>query len=236
MIYGELGRYPLSINLILKSIRFWLRILKMPHNRLPYKSYKMLIHLHERNKNTWASAICSFLYKHGFQEVWENQGVANERCFLQTLRSVLILNFKAEWLSDTADKERFHFYRTFKNELILSSYLQITSHLKARISLIRLRLGVSQINTHKMRFRKNIPESELLCPLCKSQIETEVHFVLQCPNYSELRAQYIPAKYYNCPSLFKLTLLLASENKSLIIRLALFIDKAFRERHKCLLN
>ena len=39
MIYGETGRYPLFVNIYVKCIKFWLRILKMSPHRLPLKAY-----------------------------------------------------------------------------------------------------------------------------------------------------------------------------------------------------
>ena len=83
MVYGETGRYPLFVNIYVKCIKFWLRILKMPPCRLPFKAYKMLLHLHERNKRTWASSVCYVLYKYDFGDVWVNQGVGDEEAFLK---------------------------------------------------------------------------------------------------------------------------------------------------------
>ena len=63
IIYGETGRYPLFVNIYVKCIKFWLRILKMPPHRLPFKAYRKLLDLHEQNKKTWASSVCYMLYK-----------------------------------------------------------------------------------------------------------------------------------------------------------------------------
>ena len=57
IVYGETGRYPLFVNIYFKCIKFWLRIFKMPPCRLPFKAYKMLLHLHKQNKRTWASCL-----------------------------------------------------------------------------------------------------------------------------------------------------------------------------------
>ena len=83
MVYGETGRYPLFVNIYVKCIKFWLRILKLPPCRLPFKAYKMLLHLHERNKRTWASFVCYVLYKYDFGDVWVNQGVGDEKAFFK---------------------------------------------------------------------------------------------------------------------------------------------------------
>ena len=81
MVYGETGRYPLFVNIYVKCIQFWLRILKMSPHRLPFKAYRMLLHLHEQNKKTLASSVGYVLYKYNFGEVWVNQGVGNEKAF-----------------------------------------------------------------------------------------------------------------------------------------------------------
>ena len=68
MVYGKTGRYPLFVNIYVKCIKFWLRILKMPSCRLPFQAYKMFLHLHAQNKRTRASSVCNVLYKYDFGE------------------------------------------------------------------------------------------------------------------------------------------------------------------------
>ena len=40
MIYGELGRYPLYINTVKKSVKYRLKLVEMPSNRLPKAAHK----------------------------------------------------------------------------------------------------------------------------------------------------------------------------------------------------
>ena len=93
LVYGETGRYPLYVNVYVKSIKYWLKILKMQTERLPYRAYKMLLFLHEQNRNTWASSVCYLLYKYGFDEVWVNQGVGDEKMFLRALKDRLLIAY-----------------------------------------------------------------------------------------------------------------------------------------------
>ena len=74
MVYGETGRYPLFVNIYVKCITFWIRILKMPPCRLPFTPYKMLLHLHERNKTTWPSSVCYLLCKYDFGDSLSKSG------------------------------------------------------------------------------------------------------------------------------------------------------------------
>ena len=114
--------------------KVWLRILKMPPCRLPFKAYKMLLHLHEQNKRTWASSVCYALYKYEFGDVWVNQGVGDGKAFLKEFKELL---YKQEWDNSFRTKKRFAVYSTFKSSLSLALYLNEQKHIKARNFLTR---------------------------------------------------------------------------------------------------
>ena len=48
IVYGELGRYPLWITSVSKSIKYWFRLLKQPENFWSKKAYNMSPGLHEK--------------------------------------------------------------------------------------------------------------------------------------------------------------------------------------------
>ena len=121
-------------------------------------------------------------------------------------------------------------YNTFKSSLTMSPFLHGLKHIKARNCLLRIRSGVSQLRSHRLRFAARNTVADLACPFCNYEIESEIHFILSCPMYNDLRDKYIPRKYVRCPSLFKLSMLFASENKYLQLRLATFLHKAFDVR------
>ena len=162
MVYCETGRYPLFVNIFVKSVKYWLRILKMPDHRFPYKSYKMLLYLHEQYPKPWASSVCFQLYKYGFNHVWENQGVGDEKTFLKEFKNRLITEYKQEWFYSLATNERYLMYNMFKSSLTMSPFLHDLKHIKARNCLLRIRLGVSQLRSHRLRFARN----------------AEIHFIL----------------------------------------------------------
>ena len=105
--------------------------------------------------------------------------------------------YRQDWENNLRTKEHYSVYSTFKSSLSLSAYLNELKHVKARHFLIRLRPGVSPLRTHKLRYRKDVTPVDYFCPLCMGDAETEVHFILVCPKYAEIREQYIPRKYFN---------------------------------------
>ena len=107
LVYGELGRYPLTIYNIVKATKYWLKIIKMEHSRLTNQAYKMLLALSDQRKENWASATRNVLNSAGFGHAWLNQGVGNEVLFLTQLKQRLIDMCSQEWLADINKSNRY---------------------------------------------------------------------------------------------------------------------------------
>ena len=95
----------------------------MPPCRLPFQAYKMLLHLHEQNKRTWASSVCYVLYTYDFGDVQGVQGVGDEKAFLKEFKERVLSLYRQEWVNSIRTKERFTVYSTFKSSLSLAPYL-----------------------------------------------------------------------------------------------------------------
>jgi hypothetical protein len=227
LVYGEFGRYPLYVNTYTKCIKYWLHILSMPESRLPLKSYKMLYSMHCNNKNNWVSSVCFALYRYGFGYVWENQGVGDVKVFVRVFRQRLVDCYLQEWNADISSRDRFAFFSSFKQTHSLSQYLLDVRHVAHKKILTRFRLGVSPLYPHRLRFSKNNRDS-FDCPFCKGTYECEFHFLLVCPKYTTLRESFLPTKFYNHPTAFKMSILLA--NSGCAPSLAAYIFKAFELR------
>ena len=70
MVYGELGRYPLVVNLCVRTIKFWFRISKMEISRIPKQAYQLLQNLDAQRKISWVSKVRITLENTGFNFVW----------------------------------------------------------------------------------------------------------------------------------------------------------------------
>ena len=119
--------------------------------------------------------------------------------------------------------------------LLMSLYLFLSTYLKMNIDrhlkfiMTRFRLGISGIFVHYYRYKRHT-DNDLICPLCRVAQETELNFVLCCPVLSALRVQFIPSKFYKFPSLFRLSLLLASTNENIVRNLSVYLYKDFKLR------
>ena len=159
-------------------------------------------------------------------------GSCNTKRFLCEFRQRLIDCCLQDWYSAMASKDRLAFYSTFFKSHSLADYLFTVKKAVLRKHLVRFRLGVSSLKTHRLRYSQKTPDI-FTCPFCDTN-ESEIHFLLVCPKYKTLRETYLPSKFYNRPSAFKMAVLLADTRLS--FPLAVYISKAFELRASSISN
>ena len=124
-----------------------------------------------------------------------------------------------------------YIYKEFKCNYEVSSYINKLDNIKYRQVLAKLRLSSHRLNIEVGR-HNSIARHERKCTLCTlNDIEDEYHFVLRCPLYADIRRNYIPIYYSRHPSMSKFISLLQTDNKSLLVKLAIYCLKAFKIRN-----
>jgi hypothetical protein len=230
LVYGELNRYPLKINATVNTIRYWLKLTQMTVDRLPKKAYSMIYKLDERGKTTWVTNVKLCLCEYGFQEAWLNQGVGNITEFLKLFRVRLIDSRWQSWSEHIQNSERFRTYRFCGNNLhSVGLYLLIDVEKHLKFMMAKFRFGVSDLAVHRYyyRYERNV---NLMCQLCFEGEENEIHFVLCCPFYDNIRKGLIAPGYIRSPNAFRLSLLLSSRNESTVRKLCIYVYKALKAR------
>ena len=227
LVYGEYARYPVYINSYVRCIRYWLKLVTMSSERLPYKAYIMLRMLDERGKKTWVTYVRECLSKYGFACVWLSQGVGDVNVFMKCFKERLIDCRWQEWSDHINTSERYSFYCQLKPSFssTVEPYLTLNMNRYIMKALIFFRLGISDLLVHRNRYK--ISQNNL-CRFCSSDIENELHVVLCCPELADLRNDFIPFKYHNHPSMFRLILLLSCKKEDVIHGLALYLYKCFQ--------
>ena len=74
-IYGELGRYPLSITIKQRMICYWTRILKSNQHKLNKVMYDILYNLHckDIHSSGWIKCINTIFQNNGMSYIWATQ-------------------------------------------------------------------------------------------------------------------------------------------------------------------
>lgn len=230
-VYGELGRFPLVVNCCVRVIRYWFRVLKMETSRLPHQAYKMLCTLDENGKNNWVTTVRQTLSRLGFGFVWLNQGVVAEQIFVLQLKQRFIDVYSQEWMANLRGSTRFDSYISFKVSLKCEPYLDFVKIKCFRDALIRLRLGITELRTHKNRYVSHVTDNN--CPFCKDVEETECHFLFHCSMYQTIRPNILKYTERHAEH-WKFKEIMLCEDQASTKQLAWFAFKAFQIRAKLL--
>ena len=89
LVYGEVGRFPVQINAVVRCVRYWLKLTRMEERRLPLRVYKMLLNLDQSGKTNWVTNVRKTLCANRFSYVWSNQGVGYMNAFIKDFRQRL---------------------------------------------------------------------------------------------------------------------------------------------------
>ena len=231
-VYGEFGRYPLLIMRHIRIIKYWFRIMKVPDS-LMFK----LVHMTDENGNlvnSWSIEVKSLLSKLGFMYLWNYEFITNIHvtCIVQRI----VDHYIQSWRSDLNAFSRLESYRYFKTNFEFENYLNFISNDNIRILLSRLRCSAHKLAIEEGRCR-NIERTLRICKLCdNNQVESEFHFLLICPLYSDIRQKYLSKYYYTWPTLNKFRMLMNTNSRVKLNKLALYIFHANKLREGKLKN
>ena len=153
---------------------------------VPSLSLSLSLSLSGTGKNCWVTGVHDELYRNGYGYVWENQGVQNVKGFLNAYRQRLIDSFGQSWHSHIIESARFCVYRQFKSSVYLETCFDVISNKHLRDLLVRFRFGVSEIQTHKLRYFYGTGQN-FKCPLCNARLEDEMHFLFHCERLEDVR-------------------------------------------------
>ena len=227
-IYYELNRYPLVVDSRHRVMRYWARLLDLDDNRLPKQAYNR--ELRELDKeNGWGMMLQENLTVNGFGNVWQDQDSNLVRRVTRGYKQRQIDNFWQEEHSgmEESRSRRFVTYLSFKEEHNREGYLSDIKIPKYRRVLTRLRFGVLDIRANR---RYTNPQASRRCPFCV-QDEDEIHILLVCPAYNQLRVKYI-SKYWITLNNITLGDLLANTNENIMGGVAAFMYHALVQRDK----
>lgn len=234
---GEVGRMPLCYIYYCKIIKYWIRLIRMNDNRYPRQCYMMLKRLDDADRVTWVTKVRNLLCRYGFGYVWHNQDIGNEKQFMCMFKQRLRDNLIQEWYTDINNSSKAKYYRNFYDTFAVQFYIKLNLPTHLLRVLAKLRCSAHELNVEKGR-HTGIPYHQRICTLCETnQVEDELHFVLQCPFYNDLRCRHIPKRFirrYPCPEDFYT--LMQCKNESIVTRLAHYLNVAFQRRNTALQN
>ena len=227
MVYGELGRTPLDVQVKLRMVSFWSSLLKSD-NKLSNTLYRLMVKLDQNGTHQfkWLNMIKSILNDTGFSEYWNNQLFLNHNVVEILVQQRLKDQFIQKWFSDIVNSSKGQLYSSFKNEFCLEPYLVRLPHMN-RLLICKLRTSNLKLPIEIGRW-KNIPREDRLCTLCQDTlVGDEFHYLFICkhPLLHTLRNKFLPKYFTVNPTQYKMFGLLSFCNVSLLIRLSIYLKK-----------
>ena len=191
-LYGETGRFPLNIEMLISGLKYSSRLKKSKNNILNSCWLENQNNLH---KKSWYSNLGDIL-------LFCNQLRATPNINLVAIKNNIQIEFKTWWFSQLYDDNttkseygnKLRSYRTYKNIFKKEDYLNITN--RAHMSTFaQLRLSCHKLQIETGRY---LPKKDRLAPhlrICKmcnlDKCENELHFVIHCPYYKEEREAFL---------------------------------------------
>ena len=208
MVYGELGRYPLLLQVKVRMVSFWHRLVTNNH-KIASICYKLMYQLHcmDDNVSQWLLFTKKILDDVGKSFIWLSQGqnISNDLLKLQVKQS-LRDQFIQQWSSDIFTSSKCCNYRIFKCEFGFETYLtKLPIKLREFFTKFRCR-------NHKLPIEQGIyagiAKDERLCTLCDlNEMGDEFHYLFNCTHFSLVRKTHLKKFYRYHVSSLKMKLL-----------------------------
>ena len=227
MVYGDLGRYPLYVVATVKFVKYWLRLITMPRERLPFKAFVMSCTMCDSGRKSWAFHLRNVLCENGFTDAWQQQSVGDVKMFLCTLKGRLIERFQQDWINGVNASDRFQFYAQFKRSFKIEPYVNCSQLRCFKIAYVQFRFGISPINFHRMRYRKGVTPQQMFCPVCRDVVEDENHILFECPLYDDLRHDM---SFFQANQMNDVVTLMNANDDTSVMELSRFLYTVFKRR------
>ena len=200
---GELGRPRAHCKRYITILKYWLKLMSATH-QLPsflVYSYQLQCKLDSQGHLVWVSDVRSLLCSLGFSQEWFKQQVDQPKIFLDECKKRLFYLENVAFMSNIASSPRLQFYFYNKLKLEKSDYWDKQLPFKFKSEFCRLLCSCHRLEVEVGR-RTNIPRGDRICLLCPlNEVEDEIHFLLKCPKFNDLRTKFIQAEYINNPGL-----------------------------------
>ena len=231
---GELGRYPLYIEILSNCTKYLQHIYKSDGTLLASALQENMI-LNNNRKSCWLSSIHCML---------EQLGISCDNILAENLPSIVYNELKRRftnlWQNNLSEcvrneKGKLRTYGLYKTRLIREKYFSISKP-EVLKCFTNFRISSHKLEIETGRYR-DVPAVDRKCKLCASDsVEDEIHFIFECSTYKLYRQvfiSHISKENKNFSSLSnknKFIWLMSNESSDIIYRFAEYIFKCYMKR------
>ena len=191
MLYGELGRFPISLTIKIRQISFWSKLVSNEESKLSLIMYRLLYNNHIRNncQYGWITKIKSIFEETGLNFMWMNQNI-NTHTIRNQIGSILKDQFRQKWHQDVDASSKCCNYKIFKTEHKFETYLIKLPHFYLK-QFINYRLCNNKLPIETGRWN-GVDRHLRKCTLCNDEVGDEYHYVFNCKSFDTDRKRIAP--------------------------------------------
>lgn len=231
MLYGELGRYPISIFARARMIGFWKRIINGKTDKISFKLYKIMLTMHQKDlfHSKWLLSIKNILHDCDKEQLWLNQEAPLNISKIVKLKLIEI--YELSWKESVYQSPKCLNYRIFKKNFGLEKYFGVLPDDLA-LAFFHFRSLNHKFPIEWGRY-EGIARDDRVCELCfLHKLGDEYHYALECSYFDDLRRMYLPRDLFSRPNTVKFESLMCSDDTHLLFKVAKYckvVLKTFRE-------
>ena len=169
----------------LNMTRLWHRLISMDVERITHKVF--LWDTNSCKRGTWSYDIKQVFADINRLQLYSNRQSFDLHTILRHAETVLMEAEKHKWNVDLDKQSKLRTYKLFKSDFKSEDYVHMDLSLSQRSILAQIRCGILSLYIETERFEGKA-EAERLCKFCDTNsVESETHFLFQCPLYIDHR-------------------------------------------------
>ena len=232
IVYGESGMMPTHCSTDQRLLNFWLKLHAQPDSEQSFFPDKLSCSLYQLSRrlwdrgareNKWLNNVKQKLDHLGLGWVWESPAentMINPKWFKEALKLRISDVFVQGWRSELVENKQCKLYAKLKDAPKLEKPL---CQLNMSTTIPILRFCCGNLAFPSNYYLRKDPQRTQACDLCGFVLGDELHYLLSCPDLTNLRVQYIHQRYIDKPSAGSLACLIHSRDEKELHRLAKFI-------------
>ena len=187
IIYDELGRYPIEIDIKIRMISYWAKFVDGKQSKLSNVIYNIspLPSNTQRNNFVWLTFVKNIFNVCGYTYIWDTH-TPNLAWLRLNIKQELQDQFIQSWFSNIEHSGKALNYRLFKNQFETENYLYSLDD-NFLYEFCRFRTLNHKLPMESGRWQ-NIDRNMRTCNLCdKKEIGDEFHYILECNYFNNIR-------------------------------------------------
>ena len=184
--------------------------------------------------NTWSSEVKDIFHRNGLDYIYD-QPIFPLKSITSELKTSLLRKDQINWQSQCRTLPKLRTFIQFKNFETDSPHIFKPLSFMQRKLMSKFRLGLLRLRLETGRYiRPRMAPEDRVCLICNNgQVEDEIHFLLFCDKYDEIRRKLFDYVHDNenfqgLGNIDKLQLLL--NDPKLVKQTAIFITEAYEYR------